>query len=179
METIETERLILRTWRLEDFGDFYEYASDPSVGPSAGWKPHTDRIESLSILISFIEGEEVFAIEDKISGKAIGSIGLHPDRKRNNPEVRMIGYVLAKPFWGKGLALEAVNAVLEYAFNDQNLNMVSVYHFPFNQQSKRVIEKAGFAFEGIMREATLLPSGEVVDDVCYSITKEEFLSRLG
>lgn len=178
MKTIETERLILRTWRLEDFGDFYEYASDPSIGPSAGWKPHTDRVESLSILISYIEGEEVFAIEDKISGKAIGSIGLHPDRKRNNPAVRMIGYVLAKPFWGKGLALEAANGLLDYAFNDQNLRMVSVYHFPFNEQSKRVIAKAGFAFEGILRESTLLPSGEIVDDVCYSITKEEFLSRL-
>jgi len=178
MKTIETERLILRTWRLEDFGDFYEYASDPSIGPSAGWKPHTDRMESLNILISFIEGNEVFAIEDKLAGKAIGSIGLHPDRKRNNQNVRMIGYVLAKPFWGKGLALEAVNAVLDYAFNDQNLKIVSVYHFPFNQQSKRVIEKAGFAFEGILREATLLPSGEIVDDVCYSITRDEFLSRL-
>lgn len=179
MKTIETERMILRTWRLEDFGDFYEYASNPSIGPSAGWKPHTDRVESLSILISFIEGEEVFAIEDKISGKAIGSIGLHPDRKRNNPEARMIGYVLSEPYWGKGLASEAVKAVLDYAFNDQNLKIVSVYHFPFNQKSKRVIEKAGFSFEGILREATVLPNGEIVDDVCYSITKEEFDSRLG
>lgn len=179
MKTIETERMILRTWRLEDFGDFYEYASNPIIGPSAGWKPHTDRVESLSILISFIEGEEVFAIEDKISGKAIGSIGLHPDRKRNNPEARMIGYVLSEPYWGKGLASEAVKAVLDYAFNDQNLKIVSVYHFPFNQKSKRVIEKAGFSFEGILREATVLPNGEIVDDVCYSITKEEFDSRLG
>ena len=177
MKTIETERLILRTWRLEDFGDFYEYASDPSIGPSAGWKPHTDRMESLNILISFIEGNEVFAVEDKISGKAIGSIGLHPDRKRNNPNVRMIGYVLAKPFWGRGLALEAVNAVLEFAFKDSNLSMVSVYHFPFNQQSKRVIEKAGFSLEGVLKEATILPNGQITDDVCYSLKKEEYLSR--
>lgn len=177
MKTIETERLILRTWRLDDFGDFYEYASDPNVGPSAGWKPHTDRMESLNILISFIEGDEVFALEDKISGKAIGSIGLHPDRKRNNPKVRMIGYVLAKPFWGKGLALEAVSAVLNYAFSDLNLSMVSVYHFPFNHKSRSVIEKAGFTFEGVIREATILPGGEVTDDVCYSLTREEFLSR--
>ena len=177
MKTIETERIILRTWRLDDFGDFYEYASDPSVGPSAGWKPHTDRMESLNILISFIEGNEVFAIVDNMSGKAIGSIGLHPDRKRVNPNARMVGYVLSKPFWGKGLALEAVNAVLDYAFNDLNLNIVSVYHFPFNEQSRRVIEKAGFSFEGILREATILPNGEIVDDVCYALTREEYLTR--
>lgn len=177
MKTIETERLILRTWRLDDFGDFYEYASDPRVGPSAGWKPHTDRMESLNILISFIEGDEVFAIEDKISGIAIGSIGLHPDRKRNNPNARMVGYVLSVSYWGKGLASEAVKAVLDYAFTDQNLQIVSVYHFPFNEKSKRVIEKAGFSFEGILREATLLPSGEIVDDVCYSLTRDEFLAR--
>lgn len=177
MKTIETERLILRTWRLDDFGDFYEYASNPSVGPSAGWKPHNDRMESLNILISFIQGDEVFAIEDKVSGRAIGSVGLHPDRKRNNPNVRMIGYVLSEPYWGRGLALEAVHAVLDYAFNDLNLSMVSVYHFPFNQKSKRVIEKAGFTFEGVLREASILPSGEVVDDICYSLTKEEFISR--
>ncbi|MGB4590403.1 MAG: GNAT family protein [Clostridiaceae bacterium] len=178
MKTIETARIILRSWKLNDFGDFYEYASDPSVGPSAGWKPHTDPMESLNILISFIEGDEVFAIEDKISGKAIGSIGLHPDRKRNHSEVRMIGYVLAKPYWGRGLASEAVKAVLDYAFNEQNLKIVSVYHFPFNLKSKRVIEKAGFSFEGILRDASLLPSGEIVDDVCYSLTKEEYISRL-
>src|SRR5699024_3149042 len=97
-------RLILRAWGLEDIDDFFEYAKDPDVGPNAGWKPHESKEESLfsniaklssyagwkpheskeeslAILENFIEGDEVWAIVDKETGKAIGSIGAHEDDK--------------------------------------------------------------------------------------------------
>ena len=50
MKTIETERLILRKWQLEDLDDFYEYAKNPNVGPMAGWEPHSCKEISLKIL---------------------------------------------------------------------------------------------------------------------------------
>ena len=50
MKTIETERLILRPWRLEDLEDLYQYAKNPEVGPNAGWKPHENLEESRKIL---------------------------------------------------------------------------------------------------------------------------------
>ncbi len=77
MKTLETERLILREWKLEDAADLYEYAKTELVGPNAGWKPHQTIDESRGIIKKFIENQDTYAIVLKESGKVIGSIGLH------------------------------------------------------------------------------------------------------
>ncbi|MBR7163344.1 MAG: GNAT family N-acetyltransferase, partial [Clostridia bacterium] len=64
-----------------------------------------------------------------------------------------------------------------YGFCEMQLDIISVYHFSFNMRSKRVIEKLGFTYNGIMPQARLLYDGRVVDDICYSMTKEEFLEK--
>jgi len=174
MKTLETKRLILRPWKLEDLEDFYEYAKEAEVGPSAGWKPHENKEYTLVILKSFIEKDEVWAIVNKENGKVVGSLGNHVDSKRRGVTSRMIGYVLSKDYWGQGLMVEAVIKVLEYLFTEENVDVISCYHYPFNLRSKRVIEKSGFKFEGILRKATTHYSGEVYDDYCYSIIREEF-----
>jgi len=178
MDTLYTERLILRPFSEDDLDDFYEYAKNPNVGPNAGWKPHESKEESLEILKGFIEEEEVWAIIDKQTNKVIGSIGLHDDRKRNNKKAKMLGYVLAEPYWGKGLATEAAKRVIQYAFEKLELDLLSVYHYPFNNRSKRVIEKCGFRYEGILRKASTLYDGSVYDDVCYSLTKQEYKDKI-
>ncbi len=175
LKELETERLILRGWRLEDIDDFFEYAKDPDVGPNAGWKPHESKEESLTILESFVEGDEVWAIVDKETGKAIGSIGAHKDDKRRSINAKMIGYVLSKDYWGQGLVPEAVNKVLDYLFNDEKVELVSCYHYPFNRRSKRVIEKSGFKFEGALRYSNKIYNGKVYDECCYSILRDEYL----
>ena len=58
MKALETERLILRPWRLEDAADMYAYAKNPNVGPNAGWKPHESVEESKAILESWIHSDE-------------------------------------------------------------------------------------------------------------------------
>ncbi|BCJ95258.1 N-acetyltransferase [Anaerocolumna cellulosilytica] len=174
MKQLETERLILRAWRLEDINDLYEYASNPEVGPKAGWKPHESLEESERILQSFISGDEVAAIVNKENNKVIGSLGLHGDGKRNVPGSKMLGYVLSRDYWGRGLMGEAVQAILKHAFLELELNLVSVYHYPFNEQSKKVILKSGFQYEGTIRFASRIFNGEIYDDVCYSIKKEEW-----
>ncbi|HLR35211.1 MAG TPA: GNAT family protein [Tissierellales bacterium] len=175
MKVLETERLILRAWGLEDIDDFFEYAKDPDVGPNAGWKPHESKEESLAILENFIEGDEVWAIVDKETGKAIGSIGAHEDDKRRDINAKMIGYVLCQDYWGQGLVPEAVNKVLEYLFNDEKVELVSCYHYPFNKRSKRVIEKCGFKFEGTLRYSSKIYNGKVYDEYCYSILRDEYI----
>lgn len=177
MKTLETERLILRQFVEGDLDDLFEYAQSPNVGPNAGWAPHKTKEDTAKIIKMFIEENEVWAIVEKKSNKVIGSYGLHNDRKRDNSKAKMIGYVLSEKFWGNGYVPEVTNRVLEYAFNELDLNIVSVYHFPFNERSKRVIEKCGFKFEGVIRLASTLPSSELVDDVCYSMTKEEFFIK--
>ena len=174
MKLLETTRLVLRDWQQSDLNDFFAYASKPNIGPAAGWPAHTCIATTQQILDSFIKGQEVWAITDKQSHRVIGSIGLHPDEHRKNPNCRMIGYILDDQYWGKGLMKEAAEAVLDYAFNDLSLELISVYHYPFNQQSKRVIEKCGFTYEGTMRHALIHFDKGVIDSCCYSMTKEEF-----
>jgi ribosomal-protein-alanine N-acetyltransferase len=174
MKTLTTERLTLRRWKESDLDDFYHYARNPNIGPNAGWQPHTDKTQSLEILRSFIQQDDVWAIVDNHTQRAIGSLALHADKKRDNHKTRMLGYVLAEEFWGQGLMTEAVKRVLQYAFEDLELDLVSVFHYPSNRRSQRVIEKCGFKYEGTLRLSSTLFNGSVHDDVCYSITREEY-----
>ena len=171
---LETERLYIRRFEEKDLPDFYAYASDPLVGPSAGWKPHESFKESEEILNEFIKSADIFAMEHKKEGKIIGSLGLHEDRKREFKGARMLGYAMGKDYWGQGLMTEAVNTLLAYAFDQLNMEIISAYHYPFNLRSKRVLLKAGFSLEGTLRMASTLYDGQVVDDVCYALTREEF-----
>lgn len=174
MKELESERLILRSWTLEDLGDFYEYAKNDNVGPNAGWKPHESKEESEKILKSFIKNNEVWAIEYKENKKVIGSIGLHKDEMRMGIKAKMLGYVLSKDYWGEGLMTEVAKEVIKYGFEEEELDLISVRHFRFNDRSKRVIEKCGFKYEGTLRKGRKLFNGKLVDLVCYSMLKEEY-----
>lgn len=174
MKTLETERLILRSFKPEDVDDLYAYASDPAIGPAAGWKPHGSPEESQRILRMFLDEDEVWAIEHKETHRVIGSIGLHTDGRRHNKACRALGYVLAQRYWGEGLMPEAAAAALRFAFEELGLELVTIYHYPFNNRSRRVIEKLGFRHEGTLRQATTLFDGTVQDDVCYSMTRSEW-----
>jgi ribosomal-protein-alanine N-acetyltransferase len=147
---IETKRLILRPFQQQDLEDFYEYAKVEGVGERAGWKHHESIDESQSILDLFIDEDKTFAIVLKENNKVIGSLGVE---KYGMEEVlteffeyqgREIGYVLSKDYWCKGLMTEAVKAVINYLFNELNLDFLTCGYYEFNSQSKRVQEKCGF-----------------------------------
>ncbi|SFC42197.1 GNAT family N-acetyltransferase [Clostridium uliginosum] len=176
MKVLETERLILRPWTIDDLEDFYEYAKNPNIGPNAGWEPHSNKEDSKKILELFIEKDETWAIVYKENDKVIGSIGLHTDEKRNGINSNMLGYVLSEEYWGKGIMTEAVKCVIKYAFEEIKLDILSVCHYTFNNRSKRVIEKCGFKYEGTIRCAKKLYDTRIVDEVCYSILKEEYFN---
>lgn len=176
---METERLRLRRFEEKDLDDFHDYAKDPQVGPPAGWKPHESLEESREILNAFMRSEDIFALVEKETGRVIGSMGLHEDRKRDYKGAIMIGYAMASTHWGRGLMLEGVCELLKYAFQELNTEIISAYHYPFNRRSGRVLEKAGFRFEGTLRLASVLPDGTIVDDVCYSMMRSEFETLLG
>ena len=175
MDSIQTTRLLLRKPKGTDLQDFFEYSQNPAVGLSAGWKPHSDMKESLKILTDFIASGNIWAIVDKLTNKMIGTVGLVDDVKRNNPDVKMLGYALNENYWGQGIATEAARAILDYGFNVQNIQMISAYHYTFNKRSKSVIAKCGFKFEGVLRNsAPSLDSGAHYDEACYSLTKQEY-----
>ena len=146
---LTTERLTLRPWKESDLNDFYEYASVDGVGQMAGWIPHRNVEESRRILSSFMKQKKTFALEYK--GKVIGSLGVEAYSEENYPELdalqgREIGYVLSRAYWGQGLMPEAVKAVIDWLFNEEELDFIIVGHFDRNTQSRRVVQKCGFRY---------------------------------
>jgi pepF/M3 family oligoendopeptidase len=175
MKRIETKRLFLRPWTLEDAQDLFEYAKLKTVGPNAGWKPHQSLEESTTIIRRFIESNDVWAIELVEEHKVIGSIGLHQKTDIQGKVGYELGYVLSTPYEGNGFMFEAVQAVLKHAFLELKIPEIRVYHFVDNQRSKKVIERAGFQFEKEI-EYTTHDEG-VKHSYGYRLSKEQFQEK--
>ena len=176
MRTLETERLILRDWTLEDLNDFYEYCKVEGVGEMAGWPAHTSKEVSMQILNGFISGGEVYALVLKENNKVIGSLGIH--NKSMDPDYPgdvhyEIGYVLNKEYWGNGLMSEAVKKAITYAFEEMMVDVLWCGHFVYNDRSRRVVEKAGFKYyrDGIYEARSL---GKAIPEKQYVMTKEDY-----
>ena len=109
----------------------------------------------------------ILAIE--VDGTAIGSIAILPqeDISRLTAE---IGYWVGEEHWGKGIATEAVTAIVDYAF--ENTDLVRIYGIVFhpNKASAAVLENAGFRFEGTQRNA-IYKNGEILDALVYAVVK--------
>ena len=143
---LETERLILRPWSEDDVADLYIYASDPDVGPPAGWPPHTSVGNSLEIIRTVLSAPETYAVCLKESGKPIGSIGFHRNDLAEKDDEYELGYWIGKPFWGQGLIPEASRELLRYAFEDLGMSRIWCGYYDGNEKSRRVQEKLGFVF---------------------------------
>jgi putative acetyltransferase len=178
MNTIETERLILRGWKLEDLDDFHEYAKNPNVGPMAGWEPHSSKEVSLNALKSFIEEDDRWAIVLKENRKVIGTLRIYSDENRGKfserNSAKLITYVLSPDYWGKGYMTETVKRVVKYAFDEMNIELLTAFHFPHNIRSKRVIEKCGFQYEVTIEQGYKNYDGQIFDSVCHSILKSDY-----
>ena len=101
---IHTERLTLRPWRETDAENLFAYASDPDVGPAAGWPPHRSVEESREIIRTVFTAPHTFAVCLAATDEPVGSIGLMPPRCESSDrsaELELeVGYWVAKPFWG-------------------------------------------------------------------------------
>ena len=146
---LTTERLILRPWEESDAESLYKYAKDPAVGPVAGWPPHKSAEESLNIIRNVLNGHQCYAICDKATGKAIGSIELklkgRTDMTERDDECEL-GYWLRQPFWGLGYATEAAKELIRYGFEALGMTTVWCGYYDGNDRSKRVQEKLGFVY---------------------------------
>ena len=179
MDRLETERLMLEKWSKKDARELFAYASNPKVGPAAGWREHRSIGESKFRIKKIFIPNRIWKITMKDEGVAIGSIGFEPDQKR--PEVRAmeLGYSLAEEYWGRGIVPEAAEAVIDYGFRVVRLDIISIETAPDNLRSQRVIEKLGFVFEGNLRRSYRTIDDEVRDAYVYSILREEWMKRTG
>ena len=168
---IETERLILRPWREEDAAELYRWASDPQVGPAAGWAPHKSLEDSLEILRTILMKPDTWAVTLPGGDGPVGSVGIFPSSCSLAEKQPEIGYWLARPLWGKGYMPEAVRALIALCF-DRGAKAVWCAHADFNHKSRRVIEKCGFVYR--CTEDWTSPLGDLRRCLYYSIRREDW-----
>lgn len=162
--TIETQRLILRPWRDSDAKALFKYASDPEVGPRAGWPPHKSEEESLQVIRNVFSEERMWAVELKETSEPIGCVGYLPSSHSNlsiDPDQCEVGYWIARPYWGQGICTEAMRQVVDYCFNVKGFTVLWGDYFPENPASGRVMEKCGFRDTG---RQVLCPNLELGSD---------------
>jgi RimJ/RimL family protein N-acetyltransferase len=171
-----TDRLILRPWQESDAEDLYTYASDPEVGPPAGWPVHTSVENSREIIQNVLSKPETYAVCLK-DGKPIGSVGLHlngcTDMTNRDDECEL-GYWIGKPFWGQGLIPEASRELLRYAFEELGMRAVWCGYYDGNEKSRKVQTKLGFVYRYTSHDLNVRLLNEIRTGHTNLMTKERW-----
>lgn len=147
IERMETPRLLMRHWTFDDAVRLFEMASDPELGPRAGWAPHRSIAESRDALRDFLINDHTWAIILRDSGLPVGAIGYHTYGDavipigENDIEV---GYWVGREYWNKGICTEALETLLKYCSDVLKPKNIWGDHFIDNPASGRVMEKCGF-----------------------------------
>ena len=179
-KTIETERLVLRRYRVDDAEDmFNNWTSDPEVTKFLSWPTHTSVDFTRSLLtkwVSFYDDGKTYnwGITLKGEDRIIGNIAVvERDERTCSYE---IGYCLGKKFWGRGIMPEALRAVIRYLFEgESDLNRVYATHDLRNPKSGRVMQKAGMRFDGVLRGSKKNNQG-LHDTAYYSVLRSDLVT---
>ncbi|MFC5148908.1 GNAT family N-acetyltransferase [Streptomyces aureoversilis] len=172
MTEIETTRLILRRFRIQDAAPMAAYRNDPDIARYQAWpspltpEAATDQARVYSEQDPEQPGWFQYAIELKVDRSLAGDLGvnLHDNRMQAD-----LGYTLAPALHGQGYAIEAVRAVLGHLFR-QGLHRVSAECDTRNTPSARLLERAGFTLEGRRPEFTMnINTGEWTDTLLYGL----------
>lgn len=164
---------ILRKWKPSDEKDVANYGNNKKIADNlrdAFPHPYSlkDAQEFINACLSADERQKMFrAIE--IDGKAAGSIGVFKggDIYRKSGE---LGYWLAEPYWGSGIMSAAAQRICAEAFEKLDIVRIFAEPFAYNAASRKVLEKAGFVLEGVMKNAAI-KNGEIFDYCMYALLK--------
>lgn len=159
---METERILLRPWRDDDAESLYKYASDPEVGPRAGWPPHKSVEESLEIIRTFFNNDHTWAMELKETHEVIGCIGYFTYGESNiniGENDAEVGYWVAKPYWNQGICTEVLRRLIDYCVQEKHFHTLWSDFFIDNPASGRVMEKCGFHDTGEVNRCSRLQVG--------------------
>ncbi|MCC6244116.1 MAG: GNAT family N-acetyltransferase [Gemmatimonadaceae bacterium] len=176
--TLYTQRLILRPYTVEDAPAVQRLAGAAAVAATTLNIPHpyTDGMAESWIAThraAWDAGTDVtFAITTPTNDLR-GTVGLHITRAHDRGEM---GYWIGEPYWGQGLATEAVSALLTFAFETLALHRVQASHLPRNPASGRVMQKVGMQREGLHRGR--YKKGAAYEDVVeYAVLRSEWETR--
>ena len=165
----------IRKWELSDAGNLAAALSNKKIQDNLrdGLPyPYTeqDGKDYISAMLSANENE-TFSFAVTADNKVIGSIGVF--RQENiHKRTAELGYYIAQEYCGKGIMTEAVKQICEYVFDSSDIIRIYAEPFAHNSASCRVLEKAGFQYEGTLR-SNAVKNGKVIDMIMYSLLKRE------
>lgn len=142
--------ILLRPWSEADAPRLFELASDPEVGPRAGWQPHQSLDESLHIIRTLFLNPTTWAIT-LADGTLIGAIGYGPSCNCGLPALPdepLVGYWIGRPYWNRGYCTAALAQMITLARRDPAIRSLISAHFLDNPASGRVMEHCGFTPTG-------------------------------
>ena len=165
----------IRPWRIEDAAHIAEALNDQGVldnlrdGLPYPYTP-ADAREYINAMLS-ADPDKTFAFAIAVEDRAVGSIGVF---RQENIHVRTaeLGDYIGRPYWGRGLMTSAVRQTLDYVFQHSDILKVFAEPFARNRASCRVLEKAGFSLEGVLKSHAV-KNGEVLDMKLYARLRQE------
>ena len=179
--TLETQRLRIRRFAVEDIADIRRFLADPSVSRETPEIPHDE-----DGLLSYVHTQRGLglsdagrcvdlAIERQEDGPVVGLLSFVPNGKGQGE----IGWALGAEYRGQGYATEAASGLLAYVFGSLEIHRVSAGTSAENQASWRVMERLGMRKEGHFRQARPpeVSGGAWTDTVCYAVLAEEWFAR--
>lgn len=174
---LETQRLIIRSAGESDEDMMFEAWNSPYVLRYNPMKPFS-REKARETVEKDMKSDKAFYLEEKESGKAIGTVYLEEDSLRYRVNSHTLSYFLLEAYAGKGYMTEALRAVIAHAFETMGLDVLDVRIFAENKASLRLMEKLGFVREGELRRAIRGDGDIVYNDVLFSMLREEFFQGM-
>ena len=165
---------VIREWRLEDKNDLAAMLNNKKIMDNLrdGLPyPYTvdDAEEFISSMLS-ADKTKTFPFAIVLDDKVIGSIGVFRCENIHSRTAEM-GYYIGEPYWGKGLTTSAVKQTCSYIFEHTDIIRIFAEPFAYNTASCRVLEKAGFQLEGVLR-SNAVKNGKMLDMKMYALVKE-------
>lgn len=166
-------KISIREWKYTDAANLAATLSNKKILDNLrDGLPYPYTEKDAEEYISFIlnsDPNDTFAFAIDVDGKAVGSIGAF---RQGNIHFRTaeLGYYLAEEYWGRGIMTSAVRQLCEKLFAETDIIRIFAEPFDYNVGSRRVLEKAGFQLEGIMKN-NAFKNGKVLDMALYAYTK--------
>jgi len=167
---LKLARCTLRPWRVGDEASLVRHANNRRVWRNLSRLPHPYTTGDADTWIARASAQTPvtdFAIE--VDGAAVGGIGVELGREVFHRSAE-IGYWLGEPYWGRGIATEALRAMTEYAFVTFDLCRLQAGVFEWNPASMRVLEKAGYTLEARHRK-NVTKDGQTIDRLIYALVR--------
>jgi ribosomal-protein-alanine N-acetyltransferase len=171
-------QVVLRPWRPDDKESLVRYANNRRIWMNLRDRfphPYSEADAEIWLARSGARKDRLNAFAIDVAGEAVGGIGFDALRDVHRIAAE-VGFWVAEPFWGKGIATSAVKQLSAYAFANFPLERLQATVFEWNAASARVLEKAGYTLEGRLRRH-VLKEGRVGDSLLYARLRTDEMAQ--